>query len=338
MLDGRGYYRGASVLVSGTAGVGKSSIAAHFVNVSCARGERSLYFPFEESERQIVRNMSSIGIDLGRWIERGRLRFHAARPHLQGLESHLAMMIKQIADFDPGVVVVDPMTNLLEVGNPREAKAMLLRLVDFLKSRGITALFTSLTSDQQNPETTEVGMSSLMDTWLLLRNLEGNGERNRGIYVLKSRGMPHSNQIRELVLTNDGIQLKEVYTGTSGVLAGTARVAQEASERAEKLAREQNIEHRQRELDSKRQVMEAQIAALQAGYLAEVSELEKAVSDSRLAENVAQETRGMLATLRGAETQATKSVKKSQGENDGDNGRKAGKAKQRQKFKRSKPA
>jgi circadian clock protein KaiC len=171
---------------------------------------------------------------------------------------------------------------------------------------------------------------------LAVRNLESNGERNRGIYVLKSRGMPHSNQIRELVFTNNGIQLKEVYTGGSGVLAGTARVAQEARERAERLAREQDIEHRQRELDSKRQAMEAQIAALQAGYLAEVSELEKAVNDSRVAENVAQETRVMLAALRGADSEA-KSVNHHRGENDGGKRRKAGKAKQRQKFKRSKP-
>ena len=248
-------------------------------------------------------------------------------------------MLKQIADFDPAVVVVDPMTNLTEVGNPTEAKAMLLRLVDFLKSRGITALFTSLTSDQQNPEKTEVGISSLMDTWLLLRNLESNGERNRGIYILKSRGMPHSNQIRELVLTNDGVQLKEVYAGSSGVLAGTARVAQEARERAESLARQQDIEHRRRELDSKRQAMEAQIAALQAGYLAEVSELEKAVSDARMAENVAQETRVMLAALRGADADTeAKSVNNHKGENDGGNRRKAGKAQQRQKSKRSNPA
>ena len=257
---GKGYYRGGSVLISGTPGSGKSSLSAHFIDAACARGERCMYFPFEESQHQIVRNMGSIGIDLGRWLERGLLRFHPARPQLQGLESHLALMLKQIGDFNPAVVVIDPVTTLTEIGSSLEAKTMLVRLVDFLKSRKITALLTSLTSDQDNPEQTEVGISSLMDTWLLLRNLEMNGERNRGLYILKSRGMPHSNQIREFTLTNHGAQLREVYAGVAGVLAGTARVAQEARERAEALAQQQEIERKQRELESKRLAMEAQIA------------------------------------------------------------------------------
>ncbi|MGZ8464592.1 MAG: circadian clock protein KaiC, partial [Candidatus Binatia bacterium] len=286
MLDGRGYYRGGSILISGTPGAGKSSIAAHFIYAACQRGERCMYFAFEESQSQIVRNMRSIGVDLGRGLEDGGLRFYPTRPQLQGLESHLAHMLKQIGDFDPAVVVVDPMTNLLEVGNLAEAKAMLIRLVDFLKARKITAMFTSLTVDQSNPERTEVGISSIMDTWLLLRNIETNGERNRGLYILKSRGMPHSNQIREFTLTDHGAQLREVYAGVAGVLAGTARVAQEAREQAEALAQQQEIERKRRELESKRLAMEAQIASLRAAFTSESAEIEKAVNDIRIAEDL----------------------------------------------------
>ncbi len=318
MLDGRGYYRGGSVLVSGTPGAGKSSLSAHFIAAACARGERCMYFAFEESERQIVRNMRSIGIDLGRWLESGRLRFHAARPQLQGLESHLALMLKQISDFDPAVVVVDPMTNLTEVGSPAEAKTMLVRLVDFLKSRRITTLFVSLTTDQQNPEQTEVGISSLMDTWLLLRNLETNGERNRGLYVLKSRGMPHSNQIREFTLTDHGAQLREIYTGVAGVLTGTARIAQEARERAEILARQQENERKRRELQGKRQAMEAQITALRAAFAAESAELEKVVNDTRSADTLMTDTRATLASLRGGDANS-KSRNKRKGADRGSN-------------------
>src|SRR6185295_13019093 len=230
MLENKGFYRGSSTLVSGTPGSGKSSIAAHVIDAACARGERCLYFPFEESQPQIMRNMQSIGIDLARWVSRGLLRFHPARPHVYGLETHLAMMLKQISRFDPQVVVVDPITNLTEVSSPLESKAMLTRLVDYLKGNRITALFTSLTPGAQQADMYEAGISSLMDTWLLLRNLETNGERNRGLYVLKSRGMSHSNQIREFVLTSNGIELLDVYAGTAGILTGSARLAQRAAE------------------------------------------------------------------------------------------------------------
>jgi circadian clock protein KaiC len=328
MLDGQGYYRGGSVLISGTPGAGKSSLAAHFINAACARGERSLYFPFEESERQIVRNMRSIGIDLGRWLQRGTLRFHPARPHLQGLESHLALMLKQIGDFAPSVVVVDPVTNLTEIGSSVETKAMLVRLVDFLKSRRITALFTSLTSDQHNPEMTEVGISSLMDTWLLLRNLESNGERNRGLYILKSRGMPHSNQIREFTLTNRGAQLREVYAGIAGVLTGTARIAQESRERAEILARQQEVERKRRELESKHQAMEAQIASLRAAFATESGEIEKTINDTRIADSLMTDTRATLASLRGGDANS-KSGTKRKGVTHGSNGPSAAKANRR---------
>jgi len=298
MLDGKGLYRGGSVLVSGTPGSGKSSISAHVVSAACARGERCLYFPFEESQPQIVRNMQSIGLDLGRWVSRGLLRFHPARPHLYGLETHLALMYKQITQFDPQVVVIDPVTNVTEIGSAMEAKAMLTRLVDFLKARGVTALFTSLTSGADHAEMTEVGISSLMDTWLLVRNLESNGERNRGLYVLKSRGMPHSNQIREFILTDRGAQLLDVYTGPAGVLAGTARIVQEERDKAESLTLRNEIERKRRELASKREAMQAQVAALHARFAAESSELETAIAEGQLAEDTLSEQRKVLIDVR----------------------------------------
>jgi circadian clock protein KaiC len=302
MLGGKGLYRGSSVLLSGTAGSGKSSISVHAIHAACARGERCLYFPFEESQPQIVRNMQSIGLDLGRWVSRGLLRFHPARPQLYGLETHLALMHKQVAQFNPQVVVIDPVTNLTETGSEMEAKAMLTRLVDFLKAGGITALFTNLTSGGDHAEMTEVGISSLMDTWLLLRNLESNGERNRGLYVLKSRGMAHSNQIREFILTDRGIQLLDVYTGPAGVLMGTARMVQEEQDKAEALTHRNEIERKRRELANKREAMDAQIVSLRAKFAAEASELEKVIAEGRLAADTLAEQRKVMVNVRAGRT------------------------------------
>ena len=262
MLSGKGYYRGSSILVSGTPGTGKTSTAAHFVDAACRRGERALYFAFEESESQMVRNMRSIGIDLAPWIKKGLLRFHASRPSLYGLEMHLGAMHKKTRDFQPHVVVIDPITNLMVVGTDTEVKSMLVRLIDYYKSQQITTLFTSLTQGGQALEQTEVGVSSLMDTWLLVRDVETNGERNRGLYVLKSRGMSHSNQVREFRLTDHGVELTDVYLGAEGMLMGSARVAQVARDKSAALARQTEIEGCQVELEQKRKAMEAQIRAL----------------------------------------------------------------------------
>jgi len=219
-------------------------------------------------------------------------------------------------------------TNLTEIGSSMETKAMLIRLFDFLKSRRITALFTSLTSDLHNAETSEVGMSSLMDTWLLLRNLESNGERNRGLYILKSRGMPHSNQIREFTLTNQGAQLRDVYTGVAGVLTGTARIAQEARESAETLARQQEIERKRRELESKHRAMEAQIASLRAAFAAESREIEKSINDTQIADTLMTDTRATLVSLRGGDADSKSGIKR-KGATHGSNGPSAAKANRR---------
>lgn len=298
MLGGQGYYRGSSILISGTAGAGKSSMAAHFVNAAVTRGERCLYFAFEESERQIVRNMRSIGIELDPWIQRGLLQVHSARPNLHGLEMHLVMMHKLIKEYQPQVVVIDPITNLTTIGTQSEVKAALIRLIDFLKTQEITALFTSLTADQTQLEQTEVGISSLMDAWILLQMIESNGERNRGLYILKARGIDHSNQIREFHLTAKGIQLIDVYLGAEGVLTGTARLAQEAKERNVILTRQQEIARKQRELARKRQVLEAQIAALRTEFMVEEEEMEKMMAEAIGFETRLREDRNVLAQPR----------------------------------------
>ena len=229
MLDGKGYYRGSSILISGVAGTGKTSLAAAFVDSLCRAGRRVMYLSFEESPDQIIRNMRSIGFNLSQWVRKGLLEFHSVRPQIYGLEMHLANMHKLITKFKPEGVVMDPVTNLTSIGDAAEIKAMLTRLIDFMKNQGITCIYTSLTGGASAPEQSEVGISSLMDAWLLVKILESDGERNRLIYILKSRGMAHSNQVREFVLLSDnGINLLDVYVGPSGVLRGSARLAQES--------------------------------------------------------------------------------------------------------------
>jgi circadian clock protein KaiC len=298
MLGGKGYFRGSSVLVSGTAGTGKTSLSAQFVDAACRRGERCLYFAFEESSSQIIRNMQSLGINLEPWVKNGRLVFHASRPSLFGLEMHLATIYKHIRDFKPDAVVIDPISNLMTVGNGAEVNSMLLRLVDLLKSRQITGFFVSLTSGGSVLEGTNLGISSLMDTWLLLRDIELNGERNRALYVLKSRGMPHSNQIREFLLTENGIRLINAYIGPSGVLTGSSRLAQEAKERVEAIVRGAEAERKKLELSRKRQAMEAHIAATRAAFTAEEAELLRSIEENAQREQRAEQDRSDMAVSR----------------------------------------
>lgn len=283
MLGGQGFYRGSSILVSGTTGTGKSSIAASFAEAACRRGERCLYFAFEESPQQIIRNMRSIGVNLESMHRKGLLKFHAARPTNGGIEQHLALIHKWISDFDPSAVVVDPITNLVNVGSKGEVQSMLTRLVDFLKTRQITAMFNSLTLGGGPVEATDSSVSSLMDTWLLLESVRLGGERNRTIAVLKSRGMEHSNQVREFLLTSKGIHLRDVYLGSEGVLTGSARLWHEARADAADLARLQESEDQRRELERSRKVFEARSAGLRAEFEAEQEKLQRGISHSELA-------------------------------------------------------
>ena len=305
MLGGKGFYRGSSILASGTAGTGKTSIAAHFVDAACRRGERCLYFAFEESPRQVVRNMRSIGIDLEPWVRKGLLQFQAARPTYGGIEQALLLTHKRISSFQPSVVVVDPITNLLMVSTLNEVRSMLTRLVDFLKTQGITAIFTSLTA-AGSLEASEADVSSLMDTWLLLKNIEIGGERNRALYVLKSRGMEHSNQIREFVLTNNGLRLLDVYLGAEGVLTGSARVSQEMREKAVVTFRRQELETRRRELERKRRIFEARMVMLRAEFEAEEEIIQQTISESELLGEERVQDRGQMVLSRKADTSTYK--------------------------------
>jgi circadian clock protein KaiC len=273
MLGGRGYFKGSSVLVSGTSGSGKSSIATAFADCICRQGDRCLFWSSEESPDQILRNMASIGFDLKPHIDRGLLVCHSVRPTLYGLENHLVSLHRMVESIQPVAVILDPITNFVAVGDTAEVKMMLTRIIDFLKGAGITALFTSLAqgSEPVQLERTDEGVSSLIDTWLMLRMMQSSGERNRLVYVLKSRGMAHSNQVRELVLDNEGIHLSDVYTGTGDVLTGTARIAQEARDQAADLADRRVHEREQRALDLKRRDLMARIQSLEA-QLADVEE------------------------------------------------------------------
>jgi circadian clock protein KaiC len=275
MLGGRGFFRGSSILLTGTPGTGKTIVAANFAQAAARRGERTLFFSFEESPDQIIRNMHSIGLRLEPLVKRRLLRFHSARPSLYGLEMHLATMFKEIVAFQPQVVVMDPITSLMDAGTASECRAMITRLVDYLKARQITTLFTSLTQGGHVLQQSEASMSSLMDAWLLLQDFEGNGERNRVLYVLKARGMAHSNQVREFLISNRGIDLVDAYIGPSGVLTGAARVAQTAREKAEALAGQQEAARRKRELQRKRAALERQISGLRSEHEASAEELRR---------------------------------------------------------------
>jgi len=283
MLGGAGLFRGSSTLVSGAPGTGKSSVGASFVDAACRRGERALLFAYEESSKQVLRNMGSIGLDLGQWERQGLLHIDASRPTLHGLEQHLVHMYELVRDLKPSVVVVDPISNLTMDRDDRSLKPTLMRLIDFLKQKGITALFTSLTSDlAADVADSQVGVSSLMDTWILLSNLAGNGERTRTLQVLKSRGMPHSHQVREFVMGDNGVDLVDVYLAGDRVLTGTARISQVAQEEAASDLRRRDHDRRLKELANHRKAIDAQIAALEAQADERAGEVEFAIERERL--------------------------------------------------------
>ena len=273
MLTGGGFHRASSILVSGVAGSGKSTVAASFANAACAVGERALVFSFEESADQSVRNMKSIGIDTGRWIKADKLRFIATRPTFYSLEMHLAVMLREVTRFNPSLVVLDPISSFLESGDRMEIQSMLLRVVDFLKSRGVTAVFTHLMHGQEERVQTDAGLSSVMDAWILLLNREVSGEFNRELYLLKARGLSHSNQVREFIMSDEGIKLAPPYLGESGALTGSARKNEEARSRRAEMRRRAESSKLQQQIQQKRRRAKAQMEALQAELDADEIEL-----------------------------------------------------------------
>ncbi len=298
MLEGKGYFTGSTIMVTGPAGCGKSSFASHFLESVCSHGKRSIYFSFEESAAQIMRNMKSIGIHLAGWEKKGLLKFDATRPSYYGLEMHLAQSIKLIEEFKPSAVVIDPLTDLTSIGSENEVRLMLTRLIDYLKNKGITAVITGLRSvtDTNTDDTT--GISSLIDTWVCLNWVHSAGERNRTISIIKSRGMDHSNQVREFLLTKTGSQLVDIYLGAAGVLTGSMRVSQEAKDLAEAQARSQEVAHLTAQLEAKRKFYTAQASALEAELKAAEVELMKALSQSKLKEERAKLDRIDMAASR----------------------------------------
>jgi len=301
MLGGLGVFRGSSVFVTGAPGTGKSSIGAKFAETACRRGERAVLFAYEESPKQILRNMRSVGTDLEPWVDAGLLQIHSSRPTMHGLEKHLVMMHDTVMEFRPAVVIVDPISNLTLDRSETAVKPTLMRLIDFLKQHEVTSVFTSLTPGSGEAEDSQLGVSSLMDTWLQLRNVEFNGERNRTIYVLKSRGMSHSNQVREFVLSDAGIDLVDVYLGADRVLTGTARVSQASQELATAKLRQEDHERRMRQLASKRKALEARIVALQAEGEAEEAEATFVIAQENLQSKVMRQNTDAMAYLRGGD-------------------------------------
>ena len=282
MFGVRGFYQGSSVLITGTAGTAKTTLAAAFAEQTCRQGRRCLLFAFEESPQQLLRNMRSVGIDLQTHVASGLLRIEASRPTISGLEQHLVTLHRLVKEFKPEAVVIDPITNLITVGNIAEVRSMLTRLIDFLKVSGITAYFTALVSGRgQQQEMTDEGVSSLVDTWISVRDLEGIGERNRGLSILKSRGMAHSNQVREFVVTDHGVQLLDVVVGPTGIVTGAGRLTQQLQEHAQTLAAQQEADRRDRELERRRRVLEANIANLRTEFESVEEELRQINTDAQ---------------------------------------------------------
>lgn len=302
MLEGKGYFRGSSILVSGTAGSGKSSLGAHLAEQTCKEGKRCLHIAFEESPAQTMRNMRSIGINLAPYVKKELLRMEAWRPTQSGLEMHLLRIHKLVERYKPDVIIVDPVSNLI-AGNTTEVHAMLMRLMDFLKTKNITAFFTALTQGGQDLERTEVQISSLSDTWLLVRDLELNGERNRCLYVLKSRGMANSNQVREFVMTKNGIRLLPVYVGGGTVLTGSARLSQEAREKAGETLRLQEMKEKNKALEAKRKALEAKIAAMRAEFAEEEGRSAQGIKREEERERILARDLAAMASLRGSKGQ-----------------------------------
>jgi circadian clock protein KaiC len=291
MLDGKGFFRGSSVLISGTAGTGKTSIAGSFAHSTCQQGERCLYFAFEESPSQIKRNMRSIGIDLQSHIDKGLLQFHASRPTLHGLEMHLLTMTRMVSDFLPSVVIVDPITNLVTVGSISEVKNLLIRLIDFLQNLQVTVMFTALNMKESPTEQTDESVSSLVDTWLMVQDIESNGERNRGMYVMKARGMRHSNQIREFVISDKGLDLVDVFLGAQGVLTGSAREAQQLQDETGEVLWNHAISRKDREIERKKTVLESKIASLREEFESVQDELNRTYIEEELKKEVSEKNR-----------------------------------------------
>jgi circadian clock protein KaiC len=310
MLGGKGFFRGSSILISGTAGSGKTSIATCFANAACLRKDRCLFFAFEESSPQIIRNMRSINIDLAQHVKNGLLKFSTSRPTLHGLEMHLVVFYKLIRQFKPKVVILDPITNLITVGDPGEVKSILIRLIDFLQNEQITVMFTALTLNGNRQSQTDEDVSSLVDTWISLRDLEYNGERNHTLYILKSRGMKNSNQVREFLISHDGIQIGEVVLGPEGVLIGSAKKAYELEKATNEAIREQKLKRKNKEIEAKKAILEEKILSLRSEFELAKNELNSIYTEEELRREITEKNREKMIRIRENKEKKTGNKKK----------------------------
>ena len=299
MLGGKGFFKGSSILVSGSAGSGKTSIAAHFAAASCSRNERCLFFAFEESPAQIIRNMKSINLDLEKQVKKGVLKFYASRPTMYGLEMHLVVFYKLIKEFKPKLVILDPITNLVTVGDPSQVKSILIRLIDFLQKEEITVMFTALTFPHFVQTSADEDVASLVDTWLSVHDIEYNGERNRAIYIMKSRGMKNSNQVREFLITDNGIEIVEVTLGPNGVLVGSAREAYKLEKNTGEVLRKNAFDLKNKQIESRKTILDAKVAKLNSEFELVKDELNRIYIEEELRNEVAEKNRKQLMKMRG---------------------------------------
>jgi len=301
MMGGKGFYRGSSVLVSGTSGTGKTSIAASFAAECCRRGERCAYFAFEESPEQITRNMNSVGMDLGKYVENGTLQFQASRPTMYGLEMHLVVIYKMIKQFKPQCVIIDPITNLVTVGTVSEIQSVLTRLIDYLQMHQISAMFTALTPNNILKEPTDEIVSSLVDTWIQVRDIESGGERNRALYIMKSRGMSHSNQVREFLISDKGLYLEDVYLGSEGVLTGSAREAHILQKKTEEILQKHTLSRNDKAIERKTKELELRIQSITSEFDSIREDLKNDYVELQLRKDVLAGDREQLARRRGGD-------------------------------------
>ena len=291
MLSGKGYYKGSSILISGTAGTGKTSIVANFAKATCERKERCLFFAFEESPQQIIRNMRSIDLDLEPFIKKGLLKFYASRPTIYGLEMHLVVFYKMIKEFKPSSVILDPITNLITVGDQNEVKSILIRLLDFLQAEQITVIFTALSQSLNANGNQEENISSLVDTWVAVQDIELNGERNRGLYVLKSRGMKCSNQVREFKITSNGIEIVELMVGPEGILIGSARRAYELEQTKSEVLKKHGLAKKNKEIEQRKAILDNKIKSLISQFEMEKTALNNKETENELTKKVTEMNR-----------------------------------------------
>lgn len=301
MMNSKGFYRGSSILFTGSAGTGKTTFTSHFVNEACRRGEKCLYIAFEETQDQIIRNMKSIGIDLEEWVKKGLLKFYITRPALYGLEMHIVLIEDMLKRFNPRNVVMDPISDFTAIGGGSQVKSMLTRLQDILKARTITTVYTDLITGDIAPRQSEIYISSIIDTWILLRNIEYNGERSRGLVVIKSRGMPHSNQLREFRFSEKGIEFIQPYIGPAGVFMGSARVMQEAKDKAQITGMERDIGSKKDVLEERRREYEAKMEALKAQYNVEEKDLNRDIEAAQQNLDILLSDRNIMSQARHSE-------------------------------------